>query len=398
MLILKFLRFIFGYVSFTARGGFPERFINLCRINNITLWELKSINSVISACTDCPSYRIIRSAARKSGMKVRIKKKHGLPFFLNRHSRRAGVLIGACFCIAVICILSTRIWSIDVTGNIRVPAENIIEVFEELGVRKGVSGKKIDIGKVEIAALQKLPELSWLNINIDGSAAKIEVRETVVSPEIDGDSTPSDIVAARDGQIVILRPFNGTQEQKIGNPVLKGDLLISGIEENKDLTVSFCRASGYVVARTNRSINVMQNSKINIQKAVSKKTSYIFNFLFFSVPIGKKADESAYREKSELFINGVTLPVGITRCTETVYEQKEITLDAEKTKLLSVLRFSDKCTEDFRYLKTEQSEISVSQTDNGCSLEGNFVCLENIGREIPMDIEENHAAPDTHQQ
>lgn len=387
MLVLRFLRFVFGYVSFTAKGGFPERFINLCRRGNINLWELRSENSVIHACIGCAGYKKIRPIARKSGMKVRIERKCGLPFFLNRHSRRAGVLIGACFCVAVISILSTRIWSVDVTGNVRVPSEQIIGVFEQLGVKKGVSGEQIDIKSVEIAALQQLPEISWLNINIDGSAARIEVRETVETPEIDGDDEPSDIVAARDGQIIILRPFNGTQEQKIGNAVLKGDLLISGIEENKDLTVSFCRASGYVVARTNRSISAEQKSRLNVSKTVSQKDTYIINFLFFSIPLGEM-NENSYKEKSELYINGVTLPVGITKCTQTVSEECAVTLNEAETQLLAALRFFEECTVEFRYLETESSAIRTEQSKNACAVIGEFVCIENIGKEIPMEIEE----------
>lgn len=385
MLVLRLFRFIFGYVSFTARGGFPERFINLCRHNNIILWELRCSDSVITACTDCSGYKKMRAAARKSGMKLRLSKKHGLPFFIDRHSRRIGVLIGACFCVAAVMILSTRIWSIDVVGNVRVPAETIIGVFEELGVKKGISGSKIDIGSTEIAALKKLPELSWLNINISGSAAKIEVRETVESPEIDEDTTtPTDIIAARDGQIVILRPFNGTQEQMIGNPVLKGDLLISGIEENGDLTVSFCRASGYVVARTSRKVTVLREKTLQVKKPVEQKKSYVLDFLFFSIPLGRMGAEDAYREKSEIFINGVTLPVGLTECTQTVCEETEITLSDEHAELLASLRFFDKCTEDFRYLEVEESRISV----DGSGVTGEFTCLENIGVERPMQIEE----------
>lgn len=388
MLVLRFFRFLFGYVSFSARGGFPERFINLCRHNNILLWELRCSDSVITACTDCGGYKKIRAAARKSGMKVRITKKHGLPFFLEHHSRRVGVLIGACFCVAAVIILSTRIWSIDVTGNVRVPSETIIGAFEELGVKKGVAGSKINISSTEIAALKKLPEISWININISGSAAVIEVRETVKSPEIDvNDSTPTDIVAARDGQIVILRPFNGTQEQVIGNPVLKGDLLISGIEENGDKTVSFCRASGYVVARTNRKISISQPDKLSVKRAVEQNKSYILNFLSFSIPLGKVKTEDAYFEKSELFINGVTLPVGITECTQTVYKEEETTLSKEQTKLMSFLRFYDECAGSFRYLSVEKSEIFVKE-ENGCNYSGEFTCLENIGIEKPMQIEE----------
>lgn len=388
MFVLKFLRFLFGYVSFTARGGFPERFINLCRGSNILLWELKSVNSVLTACTDRSGYKKIRAVARKSGMRVRILKKHGLPFFLDRHSRRAGVLIGICFCVAAILILSTRIWSVDVTGNVRVPAEKIIEVFEELGVKKGVPGAKIDIKSTEIAALRKLPELSWLNINIAGSAARIEVRETVETPEIDDDGTPTDIVAARDGQIVILRPFSGTEEQKIGNAVLKGDPLISGIVENKDLTVSFCRSKGYVVARTTRNVTVGQNPKIKVRRKADEKISYILNFLFFNIPLGKTSAENIYRESSEVFINGVTLPVGITKCRELISAESEITLSENRMRLAAYSEFMEKCTEEFRYLKVEQSEITEKNADGKITVSGKFVCLENIGKEIPMEIEE----------
>lgn len=387
MLVLRFFRFLFGFVSFTATGGFPERFINLCRINKINLWNLRSENAVITACTDCTGYRRIRSASKKSGMCVRIKKKHGLPFFLNRHSHRAGIIPGICFCAALICILSTRIWSIDVTGNVRVPAEEITGVFEELGVKKGVSGGSIDIKSVEIEALRRLPEISWLNINIDGSAARIEVREIHKTEVSDGDDAPSDIVAARDGQIVILRPFNGTQEQQIGNAVLKGDLLISGIEENKDLTVSFCRASGYVVARTGRKISVEQPMRLSTEKMTGQRKRYILDFLTFSIPLGK-ISENAYKEKKELFINGVTLPVSITECTEILSEKAEITLGSEQTQMLAVLRFFESCTGEFGYLKTESGVITANQGENSFTVEGDFVCLENIGREIPMDIEE----------
>lgn len=387
MLVLKLFRFLFGFVTFSAKGGFPERFLNLCRINRINLWNLKSKNSVICASTDCSGYKKIRSVAKKSGMKVRIKTKHGLPFFLNRHSHRVGIIAGIFICIALISVLSTRIWSVDVTGNIRVPAEKITDVFENLGIKKGVPAGSIDIKTVEIEALRQLPEISWLNINIDGSSARIEVRETEEIKEKNESEEPSDIVASRDGQIVILRPFSGTQEQKIGNAVLKGDLLISGISENKDLTVTFCKASGYVVARTNRKISACQQRKISAKRILESKTSYILDFLVFTVPLGRIGN-NAFREKSGVVINGVTLPVSIIKCRENQYEESEITLGKKEASMLATLNFFENCTSEFRYLKTENGSVTVKQTANGFLIEGEFVCLENIGKEIPMEIEE----------
>lgn len=386
MLFLNFVRFIFGYVRFTARGGFPERFLNLCRLNKIVLWELKNSGGIISACTDCASYKKIRSAARKSGMTVRIKKKYGLPFFLERHKRRFGIIAGMLIGASFLLILSTRIWSIDVIGNVKVPSEKITGVFEELGVRKGVSASKIDIKSTEFAALQRLGELSWLNINISGSKALIEVREAVESPEIDSkDNTPTDIVAARDGIITIIRQFNGTAEQIIGNAVVEGDLLISGIEENGDLTVSFCKAKGYVVAKTSREMKYNQPEKLIIRKPIKSKKRIEINLLSFDLPLGIIKKDNSYRDKKEVIINGITLPVGLTVYTETVYEENEIILSAERKNLLGFLRFTDMCTEEFRFLEVEETDIKA---DSNGGFSGDFICLENIGREHPMQIEE----------
>ena len=384
MLVVRLIRFFFGYVSFRASGGFTERFINLCRRNNVVLWNLRCRDSVITACTDCRGYKKIRAVARKSGMRVRMQSKHGLPFFAERHSRRVGLLIGACLCASTVIILSTRIWSIDVIGNKRIPAETITAAFEELGVKKGASGAKIDIGLTEIEAQKRLEGISWLNMNISGSTVLIEVRETVESPEIEEDkTTPTDIVAARDGQIVILRPFNGTAEQITGTSVLKGDLLISGIEENGDKTVSFCRASGYVVARTNRKIKTAVETEFRTLIPTESKTSYILDFIFFSIPLGRQYD-GAYKEKSVITINGVTLPLALTECRKVGYRESQITLTENQAKQLALHRFFGECAETFRYMQIEEYEISYERD----SIVGEFTCLENIGKEQLMQIEE----------
>ncbi len=392
MLFVNFVRFLLGYVSFTATGGFPERFLNLCRLNKIMLWDLKSCNGVVFARTDGQSYKKIRSAARKSGMRVRIKRKHGLPFFFENHKRRVGIVAGMFICIAVLLILSTRIWSVDVIGNVKVPSEKITAVFEELGVKKGASSSRIDIKSTELAALQKLGELSWVNINFSGSKAVIEVREAVESPKIEEDGVPADIVAARDGIITVIRPFDGTAEQEAGNAVAKGDLLISGIKENGDLTVSFCKAKGYVVARTIRRASFKHPQTLTAKIPLSAKKRFAINFLSFEIPLGSINKENSCCEKHETVINGVTLPFGVKEYIETTYEESQIKLSEERRKSLAFLRFADMCVEDFRYLEVEKSQVTVNK--NG-EFSGEFVCLENIGKPHIMQIEEQTETADS---
>lgn len=383
MLILRLFRFIRGYVAFSASQGFPERFVNLCRRFGIPLWDLKSREGGLTACTDCASYKKIRSVARRSGMKTRIVSKHGLGFLVNRYNRRIGLAAGAIIGISVLIILSSRIWLIEVAGNNTVPSEKIISVFEQLGVTQGAPAERIKVDEIEKEASKLLPELSWLNINIDGCSAFIEVREASLAPETVEEDTPCNVVAARDGTIVELRPFRGTQEQKIGSAVLKGDLLISGMNENRDLSVSFCRAEGYVVARTEHKIEFRQAQSVAAFTVGGKNKGYIIRFLIFEIPIGK-IPQNGFAEEKRLCINGVNLPLSITCVSEKILKEEKITLSEEKTAMLAKHEFFGLCVDEFRGLKTEKAEIK----QNGGQISGMFTCLENIAEQQPMEIEE----------
>ncbi len=387
MLVLRLIRFILGYVSFNASGGFPERFINLCRQNRINLWDLKSENSVISACTDVSGYRKIRNAAKRSGMKVRIFKKYGLSFFMNRHSRRLGLVVGLFICAVIFIILSTRIWRVEVTGNERIPAEEIIGVFEELGVRAGTPVSSIDEWTVEQAAIRRMPEISWININLTGSSAQIEVREVIEQKEVDNSDSPANIVAAKDGQIVYLRPFKGTQEKKIGTGVVKGDLLISGMVEHIDLSTEICRADGYVVARTNYTIDAQANKKMKVKTLAETDSSYSLEILSLNLPLGRQK-QNGFENKSYLYINGVTLPFAFTEKTEMTFAESEIVLNDEMALQLARLDFFEEAVNEFRYMQVEKAETEEVLSEEGYKIKGSFTCLENIGEKQPFEVVE----------
>ena len=70
MLIIEFLRYFFGYINFKAYGGLADRFLNLCTKEKIPVWNIKNVNGTIYASTTIEGYFILKSPARKSGMKL----------------------------------------------------------------------------------------------------------------------------------------------------------------------------------------------------------------------------------------------------------------------------------------------------------------------------------------
>ena len=41
MIFLRLLHWLRGYVAFTASGGFPERFVNLCAGMRVRVWDVR---------------------------------------------------------------------------------------------------------------------------------------------------------------------------------------------------------------------------------------------------------------------------------------------------------------------------------------------------------------------
>lgn len=394
MFVLKFIRFLLGYVRFTAQGGFPERFINLCSHNGINIWDLKTSGGVITACADIRSYKKIRPCARKSGMKVRICEKHALSLIIRQRRLRLGLVAGLVIFVAAMSFLSTRIWSISVTGNTTVDSERILEVMQELDIAVGTSND-ISVTDYRDAALNMIPELTWLHVNVTGSKAVIEVREA--DPIHDENSTEKcDLVACADGTLTTLRVFNGTPMIPVGSGVLKGDILISGFEENKNLTTDLSGAQGYAEASTSHTFKACVNKKTRVTVQRPAHKTYSLSLLFKAIPLGlaKKGDFTRFSDTSYLLLNSISLPFGIIKTSFYTEELTARTFSAYEYCSMAKAEFFSQIAKELRYVKVNSCDISFVDTGNKGSVTGYFTCLENIGVLRPMQIEEQFAQGD----
>ena len=78
-----------GFVNITVEGFFVERFINICKSKGIFLWNVKMKKGVLLyASIGINDYKNIRTIAKKTGTRIRIKKKCGIPFILNKYKKR----------------------------------------------------------------------------------------------------------------------------------------------------------------------------------------------------------------------------------------------------------------------------------------------------------------------
>ncbi len=331
-MILRILGYIRGYLVILVSGEFPERFLNLCAAEGIYLWGAQKEENGILLRTSIKAFKHMRKAAKKSGCRVKIQKKCGLWFRIERYKTRKALIIGLLLFLLFIGVSESFIWTIRVDGNENMTDEEIKFVAEYCGLKQGVVKYKINKTKFRDDALKYEPRLSWIYPEIKGTVAYIHVREKTLAAAPVDVKKPCNVIAKRSGVIKKITVKRGQALVKEQDTVTEGQILISGISEG----FSPVHAEGEVTA----SWWAEEKMEVTGYKETSyytgkEKTKYSVNILGFGMKFAfsdKEPFESCEKEEDvkELKILGdVFLPVTVkkTKYKETYKVKDKITLD-----------------------------------------------------------------------
>ncbi len=382
-MILKFIRWLLGYVQFIVRGNFKEIFINLATKEKINLWDMKRENENLISKTFASDYKKLHPIAKKSGVRVRLQKKYGLPFFIFRYRKRLGIIAGTAVCAIVLYTLSLYVWNIEVTGNNLLSKEEILCVMKDLGVSPGSLRSRIDVPIVQQNAMLKLPNTAWLSVNMQGSYVNVAIKEKISTPEIVTKDKPCNIKAAIDGQVERIETYKGTASVTPGDAVIKGQLLISGIVEDANGCNAFVHSDGKVFAQTKR----QYTEKVELSQITSKDTGkvikrYRIKIFGLEIPINswKQMDETYRAEvwNNTLKIGKTELPVIVHG--ETWYEQEfsEKILTYEEALSEAKEKVNEMEQNDMKDKKILRKEENAREENGVCYLDVEYKCIEDI--------------------
>lgn len=378
MFILKWVRFVLGYVLFTATGGFPERFINLCTKNHIPLWDLKHLGDTVEGKTTVSGYKRIRTAAHRSGVRVRISKKCGLPFLRERNKKRAGLAVGLALAALLLCLLSTRIWTVRVEGNVQIHDEQILRAAKSLGVEMGARTSKLDAQKIAQELQKQVEGLSWAAVNIDACKAVIEVRESTPKPDILDTKTPANIVASENGVLTRIEVYSGTAALPVGSAVLKGDLLISGVVLNKDNSETLHGAQGHVYAKVEREIDCSAENTAFV-KLSEENTRYILYCIGLKLPLGRPLSGQVYTVETYLSNGDTTLPVGMLREHTAAFSTPFTLTEAPQKARYTAKLLAEEYRRIWQDSVVLETDISLDFDTDAPYARGKIVCEKEIG-------------------
>ncbi|NLW01843.1 MAG: sporulation protein YqfD [Clostridiaceae bacterium] len=394
MFLVHLWNYIRGYVIIIAKGG-VERFINICARRQILLWDIvrKDNDSAVMKAS-LRGFMLMRPAARKSGCRIGIVKKCGLPFFLRRFRKRRGFKAGLLFFAVLIVFFTSMIWEIEIRGCGGDTAQRIMKVLEDRDIRKGSFKTRLDPRRIASDILMNVDDVAWAGVQIHGVKMTISVQSITPRPEVVDESQCCNLVAERDGLITKVEVLAGTLKVMEGDTVTKGQLLVSGILEsqNPEFGAKNVHALGRITARTwyDTKVPLSYEYTKRIRTGRTRENTYI-RILNMKIGLfGNRRDFELYDSVSyDRTVKGpfnTEIPVGLT--VEKLYEvtEKKVRLSAEEAEALALekarLDLSKELSPDCRVL---DERINILRSETGDAwLQLIVECEEDIAGREPL--------------
>lgn len=389
MYIQNIPRYLRGYVKFQINTNSAPEFLSYCSKNNINLFDTKIINDTLVSSCLVYDYRKMNNVKIK-GLKKKILKRKGLRFFTNKYKKRIGLFTGFILMIFLLFFLSGYIWQIDITGNERLSDNLILETLNECGFSKGKSKSKLNISEIENTMMMKLVDLSRISINLDGSYANIIVKERQMPPASEDKSKPSNLVASMDGIITKMEIVKGKPMALVGSGVSKGQLLVSGLYNDKKDNIILEHSSGRVTAlvEISKTFSLSYNSK----KVIGLKQKHYYSIDFFEkiidISFAKEPNSNEWvktENKTRLSILGLNFPLYLIdkKYEKEIFEDSILSSEQAKKRVMDEIKHFE--AKEFSDGNIVKKHITWKSDDKKCIAQVDYEVLLNIAKQQYID-------------
>lgn len=387
MLIKILFNYIIGYLRISIEGYYIERFINVCRNNKITIWNLKRDKNVkLNLNIGISDLRKVAKIAKQTKCKMKIIRKRGIPFLFNKYKKRKIFFVFLILIIIALSILSNFIWNIQIIVEEDEQIENIYQDVTSAGLTIGKS--KFDLNTKEVINKTRLnrDDIAWMGIEIKGTNAIVRVVKSTAKPDIIDENEYCNIVSDKQGIITKIRAQNGTMAVKVGDTVNVGTTLINGWMEGKYTGIRYVHAMGEIEAKVwhTKSKKILYNARERSETG-NTENKYKIKINNFEINLSKRLSkfqiydtidtENKFRVFSDFY-----LPISVIKTTnkELKEEQKEYTI--EEAKQLGIQQLQEELDDEIEDKeKIVNKIINTYEKEDGIEIIVTYEVLENIG-------------------
>ncbi|MDE6971705.1 MAG: sporulation protein YqfD [Lachnospiraceae bacterium] len=402
--MLQLIRYLQGYLAIKVVGFSPERFMNLCSNHHLFLWDIVNHGDYYTMNISLKNFYKLKGFTRKTGTRVVITQRYGLPFLSVRMWRRKIFIAGLVGSLLFWLWMAGFIWAVEVEGNFFVTTDMFQDFLVENGIRTGMNKKEVDIEKLEEAIRTKFDIITWTSAKIEGTKLLIQVRENdliqMEAGTADAAKTEQgmDLTANKDGVVVSMVTRSGVPLVHIGDEVKKGDILVEGAVPiyQDDGTVKryeYCVADADIMLQCVYSLKeeIMEKHEEKHFTGKEKKQFFIiFGTKEIKMPIlGKKFDQcDMIEEKKQLKIfRNYYLPVYIGSNQYREYKVEEQIYTKEQVKAL----FEEKLQKFIETLQEKgvqivEKNVTIKKASGKWKMNADFLAQELTGQNTKTGI------------
>ena len=301
-----------------------------------------------------------------------------------------GLLFGAACAIFLIYLSTFFVWSVTIEGAGEVPHSEILETLRAHGFEVGVLKRNVDTNEIEEQFLADRSEFAFCTVNINGAVAHVELTRRIPERYHESDTEPYNLVSDSDGVILALEVTNGLCTVEVGQPVYRGQLLVSGIMENTTNTgFRIARAEGRIFARVDKTLEFKVPLEYTEKRYIKEKNGVALNILSKRFTLSKPPKDEDFdiitnTEIPEIF--GHELPISLEKILYACYVEKTVTLTESEALIKAHDMYRKTASTLFDSAEIEKEEFSHSIEDGTLVLRCEVQAIQNICRREKIEV------------
>ena len=387
MLLKILLKYILGYVRITVEGYYIERFINICTTSKILIWNLKREKGVkLHLNIGINDFFKAVKVAKKLKCRIKITKKRGIPFLINKYKKRKIFFITLIIIVILIGVSTNFVWNINIEVEDNLELQNIEQDIKEAGLEVGMLKKNVDTQEIINKIRLDRSDISWVGIELKGTNAIVKIVKATEAPEIIDEKDYSNIVAKKSGTITKIIAQNGTAQVKIGAEVEEGQILIQGTMEGKYTGTRYVHSLGEVEAivkysKTKR-IYLKTVEKVTTGEKETKYRIKINNFqINFYKTISKfNFYDTIETEKKFKIFSNLYLPISIIKITNQELQEVQKEYTVEEATEIGTKELEQEIEQEIGVGKNILGKnAEVTETEEYIEVSVTYEVIENIG-------------------
>ena len=385
--------FFIGYALLHIPASSATDFFEICRMLGVTPKGIKRIGKGEDLSCGLSGYSAARvlSLAGERGVGVSVIKHGGLPTLWRRFIRRPGIAVGTVLALSIFVLAQLFVWEVEITGCETVAKQEIEEELAEIGLMRGAFLPHLDGDRLTLDLRQKDTRIGYATVNFVGTVAFVQIKETEPLPE-PVPHTPANLVAKKDGVILLPMIFEGECQVEIGERVRAGQVLASGIIESEQGGFRLTRAAGQVMARTEEKITVSVPLSYE-EKVYTGRVFREIELQFFGL-CGKVFKNTGNTDKScdiivnekEFYAGARTLPFGVSSVEYHEYEWQSARRTATEALAHAKQELSASLAKEGETRTLLATTVETVWSDEGVTLLCTAVFEEDIGSVLEFAV------------